>query len=100
MWLPTDGLCVLPAPKLRLGYPEIMQAELKSWKGCGWGEKAARRGCAGNGVAGREASESKRACRGSALHSTGNTLDPKPLMPGVYLPVCLPVHEYWLSAAL
>lgn len=54
------------------------------------------------GWVGREAAEGKEAdMQGrQPLLCTLNTLDPKPPLCGFFLPVCLHVHEYWMSAAL
>lgn len=96
----TCSCPVLPAPKLHLGYPEIIKAELKSCKAYGGGRRQLYMAVQGMGRAGREVAESKQASRGSTLSSTRNTLDPKPLLRGLYLPVCLHVHECWLPAVL
>lgn len=96
--LPTAVLCFLP--QITPGRSRNSQSwteKLEIWAGGG------RQLCVAEqrtGQAGREAAESKQASRGSVLHSTANALDPETLLPSLYLPVCLRVHEYWLSAAL
>jgi len=56
---------LLPAPKAQLGYPEIIQAELKIWKAWGGGRRAPR-GCAGS--RGQEEKQQKASRRlGGAL---------------------------------
>lgn len=70
-----------------LGYPEIIETELKSWKvwagGRSWLYGAVQRM-----EQEEKAAKSKQASRGNTLHSTWNILGPKHLLPGLYLPVC------------
>lgn len=51
---------VLPAPKLHLGYPEIVKAELKSWRAYGGGRRQLYVAVQGKG-GGRERSSRKQA---------------------------------------
>lgn len=49
----TYSCPVLPAPKLHLGYPEIIEAELKSWKAWSRGRRQLYMAVQGTGVSNR-----------------------------------------------